>query len=162
MALGPDFCRDMARAEEPEVDALLRAAFEGDAEVRLVHALRKAGQMVGEMVLPWDGGVIGYAGLVQMTAPQGWIALAPVAVDARHRNRGYGKRMVGLISEWARITRTPIVVVGQRNFYERAGFSHAQAQALSTPYGAENTLIAGVDGAPMEELIYPKAFRDLG
>lgn len=161
MALGPDFCRDMAPAEEPAVDALLRAAFEGDAEARLVHALRKSGQMIGEMVLPLAGGVIGYAGLVQLTAPRGWIALAPVAVAAPYRKHGYGKRMVGLISEWAKITKTPVVVVGARDFYEKAGFSHKQAQGLISPYPVEHTLIAGVEGIPVERLTYPKAFKDL-
>ncbi|SEV94211.1 putative acetyltransferase [Cognatiyoonia koreensis] len=161
MVVGPDFCRDMRAVEEPAVDALLRAAFGGEAEVRLVHALRKSGKMMGEMVLPYEGGVVGYAALSQLTAPKGWLALAPVAIADHMRGRRNGQRMVGLITEWARITQTPIVVVGPVQFYERAGFSRANAQGLETPYPLERTLIAGVEGIPVERLIYPNAFKDL-
>lgn len=159
MAIGLDYCRDMRAAEEPAVDALLRAAFGNDEPVRRVHALRKSGKMMGEMVLPWEGGVAGYAALSQLTAPKGWIALGPVAIADHLRGRRNGKRMVGLITEWAKITKTPLVVVGPRGFFEKAGFSHANAQGLDTPFALEHTLIAGVDGQPMERLIYPKAFK---
>ena len=161
MAIGPDFCRDMRRVEEPAVDALLRDAFGGDAEVRLVADLRKAGKMMGEMVLPYEGGIVGYAGLVQMSAPRGWLALASVAIAPALQGRRHGVRMVGLISEWARITQTPLVVVGPRAFYEKAGFLHANAQGLETPYPLADTLIAGVTDTPYETLIYPKAFKDV-
>lgn len=161
MVIGPDFCRDMRNTEAPAVDALLREAFGGDAEVRLVHALRKSGKMMGEMVLPYEGGVVGYAALSQMTAPKGWLALAPVAIAQDMRGRRHGVRMIGLITEWARITQTPLVVVGPRGFYEKAGFSHAHAQGLETPYPQDDTMIAGIDGIPYERLVYPKAFKDL-
>lgn len=159
MVIGPDYCRDMHAVEEPAVDALLRDAFGREDEVRLVHALRKSGKMVGEMVLPWEGGVAGYAALSQLTAPKGWIALGPVAIADHLRGRRHGKRMLGLISEWARITKTPMVVVGPRAFFEKGGFSHTNAQGLDTPFPLEDTLIAGVDGQPMERVIYPKAFK---
>jgi len=158
MVIGPDFCRDMRAVEAPAVDALLRDAFGGEDEVRLVRDLRKAGKMMGEMVLPYEGGVVGYAGLCQLTAPKGWLALAPVAIAASMRGRRHGQRMVGLITEWAKITKTPLVVVGARGFYERAGFSHANAQGLETPFPLEHTMIAGIDGTPYERLVYPKAF----
>lgn len=161
MVIGPDFCRDMRRVEEPGVDALLRAAFGGEDEVRLVRALRKSGKMAGEMVLPYEGGVAGYAALSQLTAPKGWLALAPVAIAQHMRGRRHGVRMVGLIAEWARITATPLVVVGPRGFYEKAGFSHAKAQGLETPYPLEATMIAGIEGAPYERLIYPAAFTNV-
>ena len=45
--------------------------------------------------------------------------------------------------------------------YEKAGFSHKQAQGLISPYPVEHTLIAGVEGIPVERLTYPKAFKDL-
>jgi len=160
VVIGPDYCRDMRAVEEPAVDALLRDAFGGDKEVRLVRALRRAGKMMGEMVLPWEGGVAGYAALSQMTAPKGWIALGPVVIADHLRGRRHGKRMVGLISEWAKITKTPLVVVGPRVFFEKSGFNHANAQGLDTPFALEDTLIAGVDGQPVERLIYPKAFKD--
>lgn len=158
MTLGPDFCRDMHRVEEPAVDQLLRTAFGGEDEVKLVHRLRKSGAMVGEMVLPFSGTIGGYAALSRLAAPRGWIALGPVAVAPELQKRGNGKRMVGLISEWARITKTPVIVVGAVPFYARAGFSKAAASALDTPYPNAHTLLAGVTGVPLEKVIYPKAF----
>lgn len=151
----------MRAVEEPAVDALLRNAFGGDKEVHLVRALRKSGKMMGEMVLPWEGGVAGYAALSQFTAPKGWIALGPVVIADHLRGRRHGKRMVGLITEWAKITDTPLVAVGPRAFYESAGFSHANAQGLQTPFSLDQTLIAGIEGMPLEQLIYPKAFKEL-
>lgn len=158
MVIGPDFCRDMRAVEAPAVDALLREAFGREDEVRLVRALRKAGKMMGEMVLPYEGGVAGYAGLVQMTAPKGWLALAPVAIAPPMQGRRHGTRMIGLMTEWARITKTPMVVVGPLAFFEKGGFSHANAQGLDTPFPLEQTMIAGIDGTPYERLIYPVSF----
>jgi putative acetyltransferase len=159
MGTGVDYVRDMRPGEAPAVSALLRAAFGGEEEVALVRALRQSQALMGEMVMPLDGGVAGYAGLVWMVAPRGWIALAPVAIAPAMQRRGNGKRMVELITAWARISQTPVVVLGAPGFYESAGFSRAAARGLQTPFSAEHTMLAGVDGAPFETLIYPAPFN---
>ncbi len=100
MFKSPDFMRPLKRGEEPAVDALMAAAFGGTAEVDLVAALRKSRAIAGEMVLPMDGGIIGYAALSHMVAPKGWLALAPVAIHPDHHGRGFGRRFVGMISQW--------------------------------------------------------------
>ena len=158
MIFGPDFLREMKRGEEPEVDALLRAAFETPAEAMLVAKLRKSKAIAGEQVLGFNGRIIGYVALSNMVKPKGWLCLAPVAIAPDVQRRGYGKRMVGMLTEWSRITKTPIIVLGNPAFYERAGFSRAQAAGLRGPYPIENTMMSGITGAPAETLVYPAAF----
>ena len=89
-----DFVRPMQPGEDAAVEALLKAGFEGDAEARLVQALRKAGDMAGEMVLPMGDKIIGYYALSTMRAPASWLALAPVAIHPDHQGRGHGRRAV--------------------------------------------------------------------
>lgn len=159
MVVTPDFQREMRPDEVPQVDALLRLAFGGAAEAELVRALRKAGDMVGEQVVSAGGAVIGYAGLSRMVAPKGWLCLAPVAVHPDWQGRRVGRRMVGMIAEWARLSGVTVVVLGQVGFYERAGFSAARAERLSSPYPVEHTLLAGPgDAVPEQTLVYPRAF----
>jgi len=154
-----NFQREMKRGEEAEVEALLRAAFGGEDEAKLVRQLRKSGAMAGEMVVPDADGIIGYYALSKMVAPKGWLALAPVAVAPEHQGRGVGRRMVGMCAEWARIARAHVVVLGDVRFYERAGFSHARAAQLRAPYPVEHLALAGPEGdAPEVELVYAKAF----
>ena len=160
---GLGFCRPMRRGEEDGVAALLRAAFGGDDEARLVERLRRDGVMAGEMVLPVEeGGVAGYYALSAFTAPKGWLCLAPVAVHPDWQGQGHGRRMIGQLSAWAVATRQHVVVLGQVGFYARAGFSDTRAAALQSPYPVEHTLLAGPgEDAPAERLDYPKAFGGL-
>ncbi|WP_245582928.1 GNAT family N-acetyltransferase [Sediminimonas qiaohouensis] len=157
----PGFMREMRRGEERQVDALLRRAFGGQDEARLVARLRKAGAIAGEMVIPTGGQVMAYAALSAMRAPKGWLCLAPVAVDPEAQGQRLGTRLVGMIAEWARLSGVHVVVLGDVEFYQRAGFSAARAARLSTPYPVAHTLLAGPgDDTPQETLIYPAAFED--
>lgn len=164
MLNGPDFTRDMRRGEEDAVDALLRVAFAGPDEAALVHQLRKDRVIAGESVLAAQGEVIGYFALSLMRAPKRWLCLAPVAVHPDWQGKRHGQRMIGMLSEWARISGRYVVVLGQVGFYERAGFSQARAARLETPYPVGNTLLAGGAGpedVPRVTLKYPKAFGGL-
>ncbi|WP_439154984.1 GNAT family N-acetyltransferase [Yoonia sp.] len=158
----PQFSRDMHKGEEDAVDALLRAAFPGPEEAALVRRLRKSGAIAGETVLPMDDRIVGYYALSRMVSPKGWLCLAPVAMHPDVQGRRLGKRMIGMLTEWARLTGTPVVVVGDPGFYTKAGFSAAQAAGLQSPYPAENVTIAGVgDTAPTEQLVFPPEFGGL-
>ena len=155
-----DFVREMRAGEEAAVDALLTAAFEGEAEARLVRALRKARVMAGEMVLPKGDGIVGYYALSWMVKPKHWLALAPVAVAPEHQGQGLGKRMMGQLTEWARLTHSTVVVLGQPEFYRAGGFSSERAARLTSPYPVEYMLLVGPGtDAPKAELVYPKAFE---
>lgn len=162
MVTGPDFMRDMRRGEEGAVDVLLRQAFGGVAEAKLVQRLRKDRAMAGESVLGWQGEVIGYFALSAMRAPKNWLCLAPVAIHPDWQHKRHGQRMIGMLSEWARISGRSVVVLGPVGFYDRAGFSQARAARLISPYPIEQTLLAGPGtDAPEKTLTYPKAFAGL-
>lgn len=154
-----DFMREMQAGEEPEVERLIQKAFKGNDEVALVRALRKQGDMAGEMVVAGPDGLVGYLALSEMAAPKGWLCLAPVAVHPDAQGRGVGRRMCGMITAWARQAGRMVVVLGDVPFYERAGFSAARAAKLASPYPIAHTLLAGPgEGAPEETLLYPPAF----
>lgn len=154
----PSFARDLKRGEEPMVDDLITAAFGGNAEVELIHKLRKAGQIAGEQVMPMGDRIVGYYALSYMVKPKGWLCLAPVAIAPDVQGRGYGKRMMGMLTEWARLTKTPIVVLGPMGFYTKTGFSNDAAANLQGPYPAINLALAGITETPEQQLIYPPAF----
>lgn len=157
-----DFMREMRRGEDAEIERVLNAAFPSDAEARLVKALRKSRAIAGESVVNDGDRIVGYLALSSFKAPKGWLCLAPVAVDPEYQGQGIGKRMCGMLSEWARLSGQYIVVLGETGFYERAGFSNARAARLKSPYPIEHTLLAGPgEGAPEKELIYPAAFSEL-
>jgi len=159
---GPDHMRDLRKGEEPAVDTLLRAAFRGPDEAELVKSLRQAGAMAGESVLPMGDAIIGYFALSKMRQPKGWLCLAPVAIDPAYQGRNFGKRMIGMLVEWARISGAYVVVLGDVPFYEKAGFSAARAAGLTSPYPVAHTLLAGPGtDVPQQTLIYPKAFDTL-
>ncbi len=149
------FARDMHAGEEEQVDQLLRLAFPSDAEANLVRKLRKSRVIAGETVLPLGDQIIGYYALSSLIKPKGWFCLAPVAIHPDHQRGGRGKRMIGMLSEWARLTNTPVVVQGQPAFFAKAGFSLDCAAKLNAP----DHLVAGLTKpAPAQDLIYPKPF----
>jgi putative acetyltransferase len=155
----PSFQRPMNPGEEAVVERLLQRAFKGSDEARLVRSLRKSRQIAGEMVVPGEAGIVGYYALSKMVEPKGWLALAPVAIDPDWQGRGIGRRMVGMAAEWARLSRTMIVVLGAVPFYRKAGFKAARAAKLVSGYPVDHLLLAGPgDDAPAKALVYPPSF----
>ena len=160
MAVGPDFMRGMRAGEEDAVDTLLRAAFPGPEEAALVRRLRAEGRMEMEIVLPWQGEMVGYVGLSRLVAPEGWLALAPVAIAPAWQGRRLGARLVGRVMQLVRIKQQRVVVIGKPSFYARAGFSQVRAAGLKLPYPLEYTGYFGPgDDVPAAEVIYPAAFE---
>lgn len=179
MALGPDVT-EMRPTDADEVEALLKAAFPGPEEAALVRALRADGAMVMEHVMRVKDRIGAYAGISRMIAPEGWFALAPVAVlpewqnGALAQDRPYlrlGTRIVrqmtslfiehpGILRKGLGIASTPtLVVLGKPSFYARCGFSQPRAARFGGPYPQDHTLIArSGDDSPVGTLIYPPAF----
>ncbi len=159
MILSPDFVRPLASGEEDEVDLLLRAAFPTGGQAALVRALRKSGAMAGEMVLPASGALAGYAGLSAMVAPKGWLCLGPVAILPDHQGRRWGKRLVGMVTEWASQSGATLLVTGPAPFFEKMGFSQARAARLTGCLPSGATLLIGPGNTvPAAALTYPAAF----
>lgn len=157
--IGAGFIRELRRGEEDAVDALLMAAFPGPHEAKLVRQLRKDKVIAGENVMGSQGEIIGYFALSKMTTPKGWLCLAPMAIHPDWQGKHHGQRMMGMLTEWARISRQYVIVLGPVPFYERGGFSNARAARLTSPYPVQSTLLAGPGtDAPQKTLKYPKAF----
>jgi putative acetyltransferase len=70
--------------------------------------------------------------------------------------------MMGMLTEWARLSKSTVVVLGGVSFYERTGFSAARAAQLTSPYPISHTMLAGEGtNAPSETLVYPQSFSKL-
>lgn len=144
---------------EAAVDSLLLAAFDTGAEAELVKRLRADKVMATEIVHHGDDRLNGYAALSYMTAPTGWLCLAPVAVSPKSQGQGVGGQVLKLVLKWALDRGHHVVVLGDPDFYGRHGFSSARAANLRSPYPISHTLLAGPgDDAPAETLVYPAAF----
>ncbi len=144
----PEFSRDMRRSDEAAVDALLlRATGRAEAAATLA-ALRRAGDIAGEVVLPFQGGIVGHYALARMRAPADWLCVASLAIDPEWQGAGHGRRLMGVLSEWARLSGHSVSAEGPAVFFERAGFLRiSDGLAVAGPFDAS---------APLE-LIYPPA-----
>lgn len=152
----PEFMREMKRGEEAAVDALLDAAYGNDRARRMVDDLRKSRLIAGEMVLPMQGEVIGYAALSTVETPEDWLALAPVAILPEVQGRGYGKRLVGMITEWARLSQRQLISVGTPAFCESCGFTPLP-DGIETRRG--DLRAGGAALTPHGPLILPRPLR---
>ncbi|MCE0505213.1 MULTISPECIES: GNAT family N-acetyltransferase [unclassified Roseivivax] len=155
--IGRDFMQEMRAGEEKAVEALLNAAFPGPDEARIVRALRKSGEIAGEQVVREEGQIVGYLALSRFRAPEGWLCLAPIAVAPDRQGQGIGRRMCRMLVGWAEAAGQTIVVLGEPEFYSRAGFR--MAEGLASPFPIDHTLVAGPARAPQgSRLRYPRAF----
>jgi len=158
----PDHMRAARSADYTAIDSLLRAAFPGPDEAALVQALRASGEMEMELVLPDEAGLAGYLALSRMVEPEGWLALAPLAIAPGWQGRGLGQRLTKAALKLAAIKGQTVIVLGAPDFYGRCGFSLARAGRLTSPYPLDHTLLARAgDDSPAETLRYPAAFSAL-
>jgi putative acetyltransferase len=151
--------------DEALIAALLDAAFGGPDEARLVERLRATGEAIAELVAEECGEIVGEAMVSRMARPEGWLALAPVAVAPERQRRGIGTELVRAMVSAARAGGwEAVVVVGDPDYYGRFGFSVAAAQGLSSPYPLDVTgllLLGAAAPGKGTELVYPAAFAGL-
>lgn len=152
--------RPAVAEDHAAVDALLRRAFSGPDEALLVHRLRGlkgTREWVIGLAVP-----LAYAAVSPLVAPSGWLCLAPVAVAPEQTGRGYGTALVREIRRLCLAEGRTLVVLGDPEFYQRAGFSSERAAGLATPYDKGATLIArpGED-VPEARLVYPEVFAGI-
>ncbi len=119
-----------AATEQPSILSVLRAAFDGDDEARIVEKLWTAGAMTRELAAVENKEIVGYCAFSEVTATppiKGRLfGLAPVAVTPRRQNAGIGAALVkaGLAlceNDGAAL----IVVLGEPDYYGRFGFAPA-------------------------------------
>jgi putative acetyltransferase len=159
----PQFMREMKRGEEADVNALLDAAFGGPQARLTVEKLRSSKAIAGEMILPMTGNVVGFAALSNAPSPKGWLLLEPVAILPEFQARGFGKRLIGMIAQWAEMTGNTIVtrqshLHAQSSLFINCGFTPLN-EDFDSPQNKDTLLICGAGKTKTQKLTFPKAIR---
>jgi putative acetyltransferase len=118
------------RIEQPEdadgVRRLLAAAFDGEAEARLVAALRPTHAWLPEfsVVVEENGQLVAFALLSRvMIGGEAGLALGPVAVSPERQHQGLGATVIREVLRRATEARERLVLVlGDPAYYGRFGF----------------------------------------
>lgn len=120
-------------ADFEPIARLLDAAFGGQAESRLVDALRADGDLALSLVAENAGAIVGHLALSPVTAPFPALALAPLAVAPAQQRRGIGAALIAAAQ--ALRPDATIIVLGDPAYYGRFGFRPvAWDCAFSGPY----------------------------
>ncbi len=128
--------RPEARGDAPAVFEVNARAFDGEAEARLVEALRKAGRPTISLVGLVTGRIVGHILFsrveVETNPSQAEVwGLGPMAVLPEIQRRGIGVQMVERGLEDCRVRGVEVVVVlGHAGYYPRFGFLPAAAHGL--------------------------------
>lgn len=159
-------------ADRQVIRNLNGAAFETDAEAKLVDALRDGGFVEISLVAEKQGEIVGhilFSHLPIMTnaGTVAALSLGPMAVQPSHQRQGVGSRLVGagLKTCWKQ-GHTIAVVLGHPDFYPRFGFSAQLAQPLESPYGGGEAwmameLVTGSLAGVAGRVEYPPPFKEL-
>lgn len=139
------------------IAALLRQAFGGDDEARLVDALRRDGDLALSLVAESEGVILGHIALSPVTADQPTLALAPLAVHPALQGRGLGAALTQ--SAMAAFADHGVVVLGDPAYYGRFGFASAD---LDSPYRGPHLMTAGPALPAGARIEHAPAFAGLG
>ncbi|MEE1762227.1 MULTISPECIES: GNAT family N-acetyltransferase [unclassified Streptomyces] len=161
--------RPETSADREGVYAVNAAAFETDAEARLVDALREdPGAWLPDLSYVAeapDGTIAAYALITRCHVDETpALALAPVAVLPDHQRQGAGAAVVRAVLEAARARRERLVLVlGHPEYYPRFGFVRASEYGIrpgfEVPDEAMMALVLDGSAAVASGTIrYPTAF----
>jgi putative acetyltransferase len=124
--------RDEMPADESSIHAVNAAAFETDAEARLVDALRAHGRLHLSLVAVEDTALVGHIAFspLTITRPDGavveGIGLGPLAVTRERQRLGIGSRLVRAGLDRLQVGGHPFcIVLGDAAYYPRFGFERA-------------------------------------
>lgn len=172
-ALGYDTTIRPERTDDHSIiTALTCNAFKGDAEARLITALREQSDSCISLVAEQHGNIVGHILFSPATldnAPQTRLmALAPMAVSDVLQHQGIGSALVraGLkLCEEQGIEA--VVVLGHPAYYPRFGFTAASKFRVSCPWQVpDNTFMllelqAGSLSGKSGKVVYQPAFAQL-
>lgn len=119
--------RDETRRDHEAVRELNEAAFESDAEARLVDALREQATPVVSLVAEEDSAIVGHILFSPVTLTDheslGIMGLAPMAVAPSRQRQGIGSSLVRAgLDRCRELGAGAVVVLGHPEFYPRFGF----------------------------------------
>ena len=158
--------RDETVADHAAVGRLHGLAFGGDAETRLVDALRRSGAAAVSLVVECGGGVVGHVLLSRLISPPDALALAPLAALPNRQRRGVGSALVRAALARARAGGwAAVFVLGDPAFYGRFGFEAEAARGYASQHAGEYFMAVRLGPAPLPGagvVIYPAPFAALG
>ncbi|TBN41955.1 GNAT family N-acetyltransferase [Paracoccus subflavus] len=134
--------RPETRHDSAALDALLRDAFGGDDERRLLDRLREDGDLSLSLVADAGGVLVGHVAMSPLQADGPAYLMAPVSVASKAQRRGIGTALVRHALSWA--DPAAVVVVGHPRYYTDLGFRPSQ---LDSPYAGLSLQMIG-DLAP--------------
>ncbi len=160
---------EAALAHVPAIGEVVRAAFGGDAESRLVEALRAEGAVVAELVALEKGRVIGhvmFSALGCAPADRKVAALAPVAVLPERQGTGIGRMAVRQGLDLCRKRGIDaITVLGDPAYYRSFGFAHRTADDFECVYSGPAFMALELRNGALDgvkrKLTYPRAFENV-
>jgi putative acetyltransferase len=133
----PVLVREEATSDVGAIHRVNAAAFDTDAEARLVDTLRENGVLTLSLVAELDGEIVGHIAFspVVVTRADGstvpGVGLAPMAVSPAHQRSGIGARLIAEgIARLRSAGHRFCVVLGHADYYPRHGFSRASAHGL--------------------------------
>jgi putative acetyltransferase len=155
--------------DDPEIAAVVSAAFGGVAEVNLIHALRDECAAVIELVAADEGkavlGHILFSRLEVKAQSQELraLALAPLAVRPDMQTKGIGDALTRAGLDAAAAAGEELaVVLGHPKYYARFGFSPLLAKLLTAPYAGPAFMALELKPGVLDGLkwnvVYPRAF----
>jgi len=160
--------RPDAVADHDAIRSVNRLAFGGDAEPRLVDALRDGGFVRLSLVAEQVSRIIGHLlfselPIITKDGTLQALALAPMAVSPEFQNQGIGSALLRRgLDECRQKGHRIVVVVGHPRFYQRFGFSPALASALQSPFSGEAFMAAELVRGALEgvggRVEYPPPF----
>jgi putative acetyltransferase len=146
------------RPEAPEdreaVARVVEAAFGRRDEAELVEALRADPAWELSLVAEEGGEVVGH--VLFTRASEGFLALAPLAVQPERQGAGVGRALVeeGL----RRLEGRPVLVLGDPAYYGRFGFEPAAPRGITNPWRIDGPEWMVRGDAEPAEVRYPAPF----
>ena len=162
----------VARVERPgdveAVHAVNAAAFDTDAEARLVDALRADADAWVDglsVVVEDEGTVVGHALVTRCrVGDEPALALAPCAVLPEHQGRGVGSAAITYAIEAAcACDENLLLVLGHPTYYPRFGFTPASGLGVRAPFEVPDEAMMALvldpsRPVPSGTITYPPAF----
>jgi putative acetyltransferase len=139
------------RAEQPSdadgIRAINIAAFEGEAEAKLVDLLRDRGRNIVSLVAVDQGQVVGQVLFTELsvTPPTAFkgVGLAPLAVLPGFQNHGIGTELGQKGLDLCRdLGYDFAVVLGHTDYYPRFGFKNASDFGIGNDYDVDDPFMA--------------------
>jgi len=161
--------REAVQADRAAIREVEEAAFGQPDEARLVDRIVADGDVVLELVAQRNGQLLGHVLFSRLTVelPGGQrfpaVALAPLAVAPEAQRRGIGLALIEQAHRrLAGAGETLSVVLGEPEYYGRAGYAHGRAADFDCDWRCEALqAVAWGDAPSIGRLVYAPAFAAL-